>query len=245
MPLDAKGKRILKEPAYEKLRDIIIEDIVQTIDREGRYGQELRPIIDDTLKDAKFKSLVVKLFDNIMKYTDISPRECKEVLSTLMEEDIADDIKRGLEDNLEEHSDTGRGGRKDRLHGNGEEKHLWRDVPRRYLGSRISALREIANLISSNTAVQITFVGGVALLVISSLLFGSVYEAVIAGLTLTAITAESARDKLANVLGALGGILIFFVTLSLIFQYLFLARSRDERIRDIAARYLQEKRKTR
>lgn len=242
MPVEIEGKKILREPAYERLRQIIIDDILGTIDQEGKYGQELRPIIEDTLKDGRFKSLVVKLFDDIMKHTNISPKECKKALSMLMEEDIADDIKRNLDHNLEEQAGKRKRGRGRSLYEEGESRLLWRDVPRRYLGSRVSALRDIISLVVNNTAVQIAFIGGITLLVLSTIMFGSLYEAVLAGLTLTAVGAETTGRKLANVLGALGGILIFFVSLSLVFQYLFLTRSRDKWIRDIAARYLRKQR---
>lgn len=245
MPLEVEGKKILKEPAYDMLRDIIIEDIVQTIDREGKYGQELRPVIENTLRNTRFKSLVAKLFENILKQTDIKPEECERALSMLMEEDIAEDIKRNLQDQVEEHPEDRRGDERGELYGQGESGLLWRDVPKRYLGSRISVFRDVVSLVARNITVQVTFLGGVALLIISAILFGSIYHAVIAGLTLTALPAETVSTRLANVLGAMGGILIFFVSLSLVFQYLFLARSRDERIRDIAARYLQQKREQR
>jgi hypothetical protein len=162
-----------------------------------------------------------------------------------MEEDIAEDIKRNLGDQVEEHPEAGQGNQRGKLYGEGESRLLWRDVPRRYLGSRISVFRDIVSLVAKNITVQVTFLGGIALLIISAVLFGSVYKAVVAGLTLTALPAEAVRMKLANVLGAVGGILIFFVSLSLVFQYLFLARSRDERIRDTAARYLRRKREQR
>jgi hypothetical protein len=233
---------VLQEPAYRAVRDIIIDDIIKTIDREGRYGQELRPIVENTLKESKFKPLVAKMFENIMKQTDISPQDCQEALSTLMEEDIAVDIKHKLDDQVEERAEKQKSPGQGSLGGRDMGRRLWRDVPKRYIGKRISAFRDVVNLIHKNTAVRLTFLGGITLLVVSTLLSGSVYKAIIAGLTLMAMPAVTLREKLANVLGALGGILIFFVSMSLVFQYLFLVRSRDDRVRQIAARYLDEKR---
>jgi len=44
-----------------------------------------------------------------------------------------------------------------------------------------------------------------------------------------------------NITGALGGILLFFVFISLLIQDKYLARTRDERLRKLADKTLKEK----
>lgn len=85
------------------------------------------------------------------------------------------------------------------------------------------------------------FVSGFLLLVVSAILFGSVYDAMITGLTLTSIKGAAWNIKAGNILGAIGGILLFFVSLSLVFQYMLLVRSRDEKIREAARRYFEKR----
>ncbi len=52
------------------------------------------------------------------------------------------------------------------------------------------------------------------------------------------ILGDDLAIKIGNVTGAIGGILIFFVSLSLVFQYILLVRRRDDKIREAANRYL-------
>lgn len=241
MPVDAKGKQILREPTYNKFRQLLINDIMKTIDLEGTHGGELKPIIEKTLKEEKFKDLVSKLLQCIVKETDINVKDCPQTLSMLMEEDIADDIKRDLQDQVEERHDGKRDKETERIYREGTNEQLWKDIPSRYLGQRASLINDIFGLIKENIVIKLTFLIGFVLLGISSILFKSVYKAVIAGLTLTAMPAISVTTMIANIIGAVGGILIFFVSLSLVFQYLFLAKSRDERIRELAHRSLEKR----
>jgi uncharacterized protein with PQ loop repeat len=92
--------------------------------------------------------------------------------------------------------------------------------------------------ISENPIITGLFLTGFLLFAISAILFGSVYEALITGLTLTSVKGDELTIKLGNITGAIGGILIFFVSLSLVFQYILLVRRRDEKIREAANRYL-------
>jgi len=71
--------------------------------------------------------------------------------------------------------------------------------------------------------------------------FHSVYKAVLVGLTLTAFPDEKLYIKIANLLGGIGGILIFFTSLSIVLQYFLVLKSRDELLRELARRFLESK----
>lgn len=60
-------------------------------------------------------------------------------------------------------------------------------------------------------------------------------------LTLSTIPGDQLRIIAGNITGAIGGILIFFVAISLIFQYMLMVRTRDDRIREKANRYLESR----
>jgi len=127
------------------------------------------------------------------------------------------------------------------LYREGINNNLWDNVPSRYLGQKTSLLQDVLLLIKENEAIKLTLFLGIVFLVISSILFNSVYHAIIAGLTLSAVPGASVTILIANILRAFGGILIFFVSLSLIFQHILLTKTRDEKIRELAHKYLERK----
>ena len=241
MVINLKGRKILKEPLYDKFRELLVDEIIKTIDLEGKYGSELRPIIEKTLRKEKFKEMVDKLMKSLAKETKIDDKYSRDALSILIEEDVARDIKNDLEDQIEERYDVKRDKESERLYREGINNNLWDRVPSRYLGQKTSLLRDVLLLIKENEAIKLTLFLGIVFLVISSILFNSVYHAIIAGLTLSAVPGDSVTIMIANILGAFGGILIFFVSLSLIFQHILLTKTRDEKIRELAHKYLERK----
>jgi hypothetical protein len=241
MPIDIEGKEILKEPLYDRLRQEIINEIMSTIDSEGKYGEELRISIEKVLKKQQFKGLVDKLINTLQEEKGISASDGPQTLSMLVEEDLANDIKENLQGQIED-THVIKGKRK-RIYKVGKKVRLWEKIPSRYLGEKSSLLRDIANLIKENNAIKSALLIGAFFLVVSSILFKSVYKAIIAGLTLSAFSGST--TIVANILGALGGILIFFVSLSLILQHIVLAKSRDEQIHRLASRYLERRERER
>ena len=85
------------------------------------------------------------------------------------------------------------------------------------------------------------FISGFLFLIISAILFRSFYKAILVGLTLTAFEEEILYIKVANLLGGIGGILIFFTSLSIVLQHFLVIKSRDETLREIARRFLERK----
>ncbi len=55
-----------------------------------------------TQKEEKFSHLVNKLLQTILKETDIKKEDCYTALSTLMEEDLVEDLKKELKGQIEE-----------------------------------------------------------------------------------------------------------------------------------------------
>ncbi|RLG10887.1 MAG: hypothetical protein DRN64_02240, partial [Thaumarchaeota archaeon] len=114
---------------------------------EGKYGSELRPIIEKTLRKEKFKEMVDKLMKSLAKETKIDDKYSRDALSILIEEDVARDIKNDLEDQIEERYDVKRDKESERLYREGINNNLWDNVPSRYLGQKTSLLRDILLLI--------------------------------------------------------------------------------------------------
>jgi hypothetical protein len=224
------------------MREALIDRIVETIDREGKHGEELRHIIARTLEDERFRALADTLIENIVRKADIGEKESRRLLSMLMEEDVADEIMRGMEYEAEETEDPGHRVDRHQLDRLGRLKRLWTRAPRRYLGGRASLIADVVCILRRNAPVKVTFVTGFVLLVISAVLFGSPYLAMLTGFTLTAVPAETTAERVANIVGALGGILLFFLTVSLVFQYLLISKGRDEKVRERASRYLRKRR---
>ncbi|MFO8051828.1 MAG: hypothetical protein R6V01_09055 [Thermoplasmatota archaeon] len=120
---------------------------------------------------------------------------------------------------------------------------LWKDTPKRYLGSRKIPFKDMLDLLRENKFIDAVIITGIILLSLSAGLLGSIYDALVAGLTLTTAPGDQMRIMIGNITGAIGGILIFFVAISLLFQYMLLVRTRDERIRNKANRYLERRAK--
>ena len=241
MPVDIKGKQILRDPHYIQLRQNLIDEIMKKIDEEGKHGIELREYIMEALKDDRYQPLIKEMMAKVEERANIRKEDCRKVLAVLLEEDIAGDIKKNMGDNIEEKEEGGWAGEKSRINREGEKKKLWRDAPMRYLGSRKIPLKDLWDILRENKFIDTVIITGIVLLVASALLLGSPYDALVAGLTLTTAPGEEIRTMAGNIIGAIGGILIFFVAISLIFQYMLLIRTRDDRIRERANRYLERR----
>jgi secreted Zn-dependent insulinase-like peptidase len=235
MTVDKRGKEILKEAGFNKFRQAFIDSLMKKISLEGKYGSEIRPIIEETLKEEAFIEFANKLADIIKKETKIDGKICNEAMSTLVEEDIADDIKSNLQGELEKHASP----TSEELYSEGKKLKLWKEKSKHFLGKKTTITRDVIHLFKEHHVLAYVVFTGVGLLIVSSILFQSVYKALVVGLTLTVFPGESIFIKIANLLGGLGGLLLFFTSITIIIQYILLTTRRNERLQEIAKEYLK------
>ena len=215
MPINAKGKELLKEPLCKAFRDVFKHEIIKMIDEEGKYGSEFKSVVEKTLKKERFLKLVNQLLQEILEKTNTDEKDLYKTLSILVEEDVADEIKKDLGGQIEEKN---RDGKTNKVYSQGEKELLWTNSPLRYIGKKTSIFNDIIKVIKNHKLIQFTLILGIALLSISSLLFNSLYKALIVGFTLTVFSADSLTIKIANITGALGGVLLFSLQFPLYFN---------------------------
>ena len=83
MSLDIKGKEILKEAQFNKFRETFIESLMEKISMEGRYGADIRPLIEDTLKEEAFVDFINKITELIEK-SKIEKDDCSKTAGVLI-----------------------------------------------------------------------------------------------------------------------------------------------------------------
>ncbi|GEM_PF-1030306 len=235
MTLETRGREILREVGFDRFRQALVDEIMKKISTEASAGEDLSKIVEEVLREKEFESLFREIVERLVKEADLSEKEGEEAAPLLVEEEVVSEIKESLPGQVDEErcSPT-------KVLVEGEKKGLWinRNV-KRLLGG--SSRGVITGFLRSHPIVRLTLAMGFVLLGVSAYLFGSVYRAVIVGLTLTTFPGDSLETKLANVLGGFGGLLIFFISIALFFQYVTETRAREERLREMARRYLEKK----
>lgn len=241
MGVDSKGKEILEKADFDKFRKAFIDSIMRRISFEGKAGSDISTIIEQILREEGFDTLVRKLVENIAKETNMSIENSRKALPVLLEEDVANDIKKDLQGQVQETRNYKSIKKNGGIYKKGEETKLWKNVGvKRFIGQKPSIVNDVFSLIKEHNIIKYTISMGFCFLAISALLFHSLYKAVLVGLTLTAFPGESAITKTANIIGGVGGILIFFVFLTLVLQYLLLTKTRDEQVKELARNYLEK-----
>ena len=238
MSLDYKGKRLLRESNYSKFRDQLIKDIAESINISGVHGDRVIEHISNVLQDEKYDAITRELIDKIKEKMDLDKEyEAEDALMVILQEDVCSELHKNLYTHPEKLGDLISEG----LYKKGKRRKIWEDVQTRKLGKKTSVLGDLMILLSKHSIIRWTLILGVTLQTVSSILLRSVYKSVLAGLTLKAEPGESFRIMMGNVIGALGGILLFFVFVSLLIQDKYLARKRDERLRRLADKTVKEK----
>jgi len=240
MTIYKKGKEILKEAEFNKFRQAFLDSLMKKISEEGRYGADIRPIIEKILKEETFVEFINKLARIIEKKTTISKENCNKVAYTLVEEDIADEIKNILGGQIEEREEKKSKEEKE-IYTKGKESMLWDGTKtKRFLGKKPERLKDIFYLFKEHYILKYTIITGFIMLCIAAILFDSIYKAIVVGLTLTIFSGESIQIKIANILAGLGGVLIFFTSLSILIDYIIMIERRSEKIKELARKYCEE-----
>ncbi len=236
MGLKAKGKKILKETGYSKIREQLLKDVTESINIEGSHGDKIVHHIKNALEKEGYSYIKDELIKKIGEKMGVeSEKEALDILLVILQENLRPELC----ENLYTHSKKGTELISDDIYRKGEEKKIWKHVHTIILGKQTSLLGDLMILLKVHSIIRWTLIVGFLLFMISSILLDSVYKSVIAGLTLTAEPGESLRIMLGNILGALGGILIFFVFISLLIQDKYLASTRNDKLRRLADRTLK------
>ncbi|RLF51165.1 MAG: hypothetical protein DRN11_03275 [Thermoplasmata archaeon] len=211
MSVESVGKEILKEAGFERLREAIIEELVRKISRGGCYGADIRKIIEETFKEEEFVNFARKLARIIEEKTKIDREKSNKAACQLVEEEIADDIKNIFHGQLEERR-NGKSKEEKQIENIGKESKLWDEATKRFVGKKQNVIELIAEIFREHCLIRYTIIAGFSLLILSAILFNSIYKAIVVGLTLTIFSSNSLKIKIANVLGGLGGnINIFYL----------------------------------
>ncbi len=238
MSLDYKGKRLLRDSNYSKIRDHLIKDIAESINASGVHGDKVIEHISNVLRDERYDTITRKLLDKIKEAMDLDKEyEAEDAMMVILQEDVCSELHK----NLYTHPERLEGLISKDLYKKGKRRKIWKDVETRKLGKKTTVLGDLMLLLSKHSMIRWTMVLGVTLQTVSSILLESVYKSILAGLTLTAEPGGSLRIMMGNVIGALGGILLFFVFVSLLIQDRYLARKRDEKLRGLAEKTVKEK----
>ncbi len=237
MSLNTKGKRLLRESNYRKIREQLLKDITESINLEGVHGDKITYHIEKALEKEDYSEIKNELVEKIKEELEVTREEAINTLLVILQEDICLE----LQDNIYTHSKKREDLISDQVYKKGKQKKIWEHVRSIVLGKETSSLGDLILLLREHSIIRWTLLVGFILLTISSLLLESIYKSVIAGLTLTAEPGDSLRIMIGNITGALGGILLFFVFISLLIQDKYLARTRDERLRKLADKTLKEK----
>lgn len=238
MSLSIKGKEILKDSNYNLFRKAFIDSIMQRISLEGQVGSDIRSIISKTLEEEKFDIIVDKLLQNIAKKTNLSKEESIKAIPILLEEDVAGEISKNLPGQIREEKVVGKKTKEDEIYNKGKANKLWEAINFKHLiGTKVSLIDDIFLLLKRSKAIRYALLSGLSFLIISAIIFKSIYKALIVALTLTNIPGNSAIIMIANVLGGLGGFLIFFVSLTFIFEYIFHLERSNRQVQDMARNY--------
>ena len=229
MVVSAKGKKILKSAGYDKLRKEISRAVAEYIRDHGTSGDDLQKIVEKVLSDDRFKEFFEALVSKTRTMTSLSEKESKRCASMLVGEETCRDFERKVPDLIVSRPSRNHGRkefyqelRRDGIvSGEYRERGLLRQVPTRS--------ERVVDFVRSNPTLVKIICLGVGLVFLSAFLLGSVYEALVVALTLNAAPATSLAERAANILGAFGGVLLFFTTVSLIVSHL-LERERKRHV---------------
>lgn len=233
--VDVKGRELLHRVNYDLFRQAFIESLMRKISTQGGGGRELRTLIEETLDEEEFRALMQRLVESIDSETRMGQKDSKTAASLMLEEDVGDDLSRHMQGEIHEQQTNG-----EPIYRKGEESDLWHPtIIKRVVGIKPRFLSEVHQTLRRHTAIQYTLALGLVLITTSAALFGSAYKAVVVGLTLTAFEGGP-TTKLANIAAGFGGVLIFFITVTLLLQYLIAIQTREEHIKQVAADYLRQ-----
>jgi hypothetical protein len=241
MPIKKKGEKILRAAGYKNFKKHISRAVAQYIRENPEVGRGLHKVVEETLENGEFKNFFNNLTQKTKEITELPKEEARESASILVSEEISKEIKEKVPELITpingepEHPSRQKIYRKLSLKGILKGKYL-----ERVIGPKTLLRRTLGRFFRKRPIFIMLFGIGAALIVISGILLGSVYNALIVGLTLDVIPTESIAGKIGNIVGGLGGIIIFFNSITLGVIYFLEKERRREQIRELADEYLKK-----
>lgn len=246
MPVKKKGKKLLGMTGYEKFKTHISRAVAEYIRDNPDEGENLHEIVKKTLEAEEYKMFFNNLTQKIRKTVKVAGAEASKSASILVDEEISQELQKKVPGLV----GTPLGKEtKDRI-----KQKLHRELcsmgvlkgeyEERIVGSKTLVWNAMRRFFRRRT-VFIKILGlGIGLIVVSGIMLGSIYDALIVGLTLDAIPTESIAGKMGNIVGGLGGIVIFFTFVSLGVTYFLEKERKREQISKLADEYLKKTEKT-
>ncbi len=239
MPVDQKGKEVLKAAGYRTVRRDISKAVAEYTRDQGRAGEDLYSIVERILGEEKFRKFFEGLIRRTMEATKLTEKESKRCASMLVGEETYEDLRRvpGLV-----YSDReARDGKMEKIFTKSRRKGLvkGRYERRGILRAKPGVLCSLVELFRDNPILWKIVGIGIFLILTSAFLLGSFYDALIVALTLNAIPAPTLILKLGNILGAIGGVLIFFTSIALVLSHLMEKERTRELMHRLAEKYLE------
>jgi len=242
MPVDKKGEEILRKAQFNKFKEALIESLMKKISMGGKYGKDLRSLVEETLEEAPFVQFVNDLRVLIEKESNLEKKHCDKTAEALVEEKISGDIKNILRGQIDEDKDFKKSVEDKEIEKEGWEHRLWKGpISMKLLGGKRKRREDISRLFKNNPILKIPIFLGLLFLLISALLFESPYRALVVGLTLTTFPGESLKIMIANVIGGLGGILLFFTSVTILLEYILINERRNMYLQETAREFLRRK----
>jgi len=245
MPVDEKGKKILKAASYDKFRKEISRAVAEYIRDQGKMGEDIQTIVDRVLKEDRFKRFFESIVERTQEITNLSRRESENCASMLVSEETSAELQRKVPRLVCREESLGQT--------NQIQREFYKKLQKgkilkgRYQRAGVLKFKPkfsivVSEFVRKNSALMKIVGVGIFLIALSMFLLGSVYDSLIVALTLNAVSASSLGAKLGNVIGALGGVLLFFTTISIIVSH-FLERERKrELLTRLANEYLEKSR---
>lgn len=241
MPLDQKGRNILKATNYEKVRRGIAKAVAEYIKDRASTGEDLQSIVEKVLQEENFREFFQDLVRRTQQVTKLSEGDSKNCAYMLVSEETGRELKRVVPHLIAE-----QGGkpaeRRRKLH----EKLRSRGVVKgSYVGQAVVCGRKgvgtvLGDLLREHPILLRIILAGVAFISLAVLLIGSVYETLLAALTLQPSSATTVWGKLGNILAALGGVLLFFTSVSLIVSHILDQDRKRRMVYRLAEEYLHK-----
>ncbi len=241
MPLDQKGRNILKAARYEQVRKDLAKAVAEHIRDRGSAGEDFHSIVEKVLQEDRFK----KFFENLVKHTqratDLSERDSRSCASMLVSEQTGRDLERVVPELVVER-DGKPAERKERLFQKlrncGVVKGAY--VERAVMCKRGGFVASVADVLRNHPIILVVVGVGAAFVALGAMLIGSVYQALLAALTLQASNVSTVPAKIGNILAALGGVLLFFTSVSLVISHILEQDRKRRMVYRLADQYLQK-----
>ncbi len=243
MPLDRKGKDLLKQAKYDKIKREIIRAIVKRIRDEANVGEEFHSIVEKVLKEERFQQFFEELVRQIQKSTRLPEKESKGCASLLVSEAAGEEVCRVVPSLIVESERKPNQRRMeyfDRLSKQGMLRGQC--TSQAIVCGKGGFGKSVRDVFMHHPIVLLVVGAGAAFILIASLLIGSPYETLLAALTLQPSDASSVSQQVGNVLAAFGGVLLFFTSVTLIVSHLLEQDRKRRTVYRLAEQYLEKSR---